>query len=39
MFVDVSSQWVEVMPHARVLTMYGYDNNAFGVKGDQVKPN
>ena len=38
MFADVSSQWATVMP-AHVLTMYGYDNVAFGVKGDQVKPN
>ena len=39
MFADVSSQWAKVMPHAHVLTMHGYDNIAFGVKGDQVKPN
>ena len=39
MFVDLSYQWRKAMPHAHVLTMYGYDNIAFGVKGDQVKPN
>ena len=39
MFADVSLQWEKAMPHAHVLTLYGYDNIAFGVKGDQVKPN
>ena len=39
MFADVSSQWRTSLPPARVLTLYGYDNIAFGVKGDQVKPN
>ena len=39
MFSDVSSQWRQLIPHARVLTVHGYDSLAFGVKGDLVKPN
>ena len=39
MFQDESDQYVNLMSHTHVLSMWGYDNVEFDVKGDLVKPN